>query len=149
MIVSALKWTGAAALGLTVLVGPVFVYGWAGHMEQVREWQLEDVAQYQERSTDWNTVDSTDLDMLVDLANEEILAVIRLGVGGLRDEGYVLRDAATEVLFLIRSAGHENTTPDQDVLNAAVKEVADAQQRMYDAHDRFQSNWFFAMAVTL
>lgn len=136
------------ALFVAPLAG-MFTYGWTGHMEQVREMQTYTVERYSDRTSDWSTVDVEDLDALAELASDEVIAVMFLGLGGLADERDVLRDAATEVLFLISRNGHQNTTPDQEILNKAVKAVAEAQQRMYDAYNRFQSDWFFAMSQTL
>jgi len=136
-----------SALFVAPLAG-MFTYGWAGHMEQVRFMQAYNVERYTGRSIDWNEVDTADLDFLVEAAQNEIFA-LPSGLGGLSDERDELRYAMTEVLFLIRRAGHQNTTPDQEILNEAVKAVADAQQRLYDAHNRFQSDWFFAMSQTL
>lgn len=149
MISTVLKWTGMAAIAIIIVIGPAFVYMWSDHMERVRDWQAEDIAEYRERSIDWNTVDTANHDQLLEFARDEVIGMIVLGIGGISDERNALRDAATEVMFTIRSARNQGNEPSQENVDLVVKAVADAQQRLYDAHDRFQSNWFYAMAVTL
>lgn len=127
-------------------LGPM-TWAWSNHMEWVRDFQTMQMERYELHST-WDEVDTNDHQALIDAAENEIVAVMMSGIGGISDEAQDLRIAATDVLYVIRSAAHNDTVPDSAELDQAVKAVAEAQQRLYTAYDKFQSNWFYAMRQT-
>lgn len=137
--------TGISAIALFALM---VVLIWPQHISQVREWQ-QDMERYESLSVVWSEVDTFDQEELLQLVHREIMATNMIGVGGLGDEGNELKVAATNIMFLINRHPHTGKDLSQESLEQAIKQVAEAQRQMYEAFERFQNNWLYAMSQTI
>ena len=138
-------------LSLAFIIGmliPFYVYGWAGHMQWVRDLQTMQVEHYKDSATDWSTVDSEDHDLIIELARNEFISISLLGIGGIRDQVYQLRDELSNMMYLINSHRNKGLVADIDAINHQEDQILKARQDLYEAHIRFQTNWFFAMMQT-